>query len=408
LIARRVKFALAAWFALIGAIAPAGALPPGRQAILFGGPSYVAPSIPGLVNYNRAYLSHWHAARKAVNAGARNARVLFLGDSTTSGAHGSASNANAFAGGFPSQAAALVPHGSNQSWFGNNCEVNVALPTFDYRISLGSWDSTTFPTVFGVGGYSLLTDTATGGNFTFTPTANVDTFQVFWANNSGLGSFAFAIDSGTQTTFNENGAISIATQTFTTTLGSHVGNIIYNSTGYYADVLGIIATNSAKKEVSFINGGSCSALAADFGDNAANGPWEPTLFAPNNLAPDITFIDLTINDWNAATNTTNYTASLQRIITAAKATGDCVLMTGNPSEFSVGSDANQTTQRLYSNIVLSLAQSNNCVAIDVQAAFGGGSWTGANALGLTADNLHPSVAGYAVIAGWVAALLNAK
>ncbi len=404
--ARFAKFGLAAWFALLGAVAPVEAVAPWQEAVLLGSPSYVAPNIPGLVNYNRAYLSHWRAARSAVNAGARNARVLFIGDSTTAGARANSGDVNDFANSFPSQAAALVPHGSSSSWFGNNCQENIALATFDSRMSLGSWGAT-FSTVFTVGGYVPLADSSSGGNLTFTPTTNVDTFQIFYGNNTGLGTFAFSIDAGSPTTINENGSLSIGTQTFTTTLGAHTANFAYNSTGYYSDVIGVIATNSARKEVSFLNGGSCSAVAADF-SNTSNGPWEPTLIAANNIKPDITFIDLTINDWNAQTNTTTYTSELQTIISAAKATGDCVLMTGNASEFGVGSDANQTTQRLYSNIVLSLAQANNCVTIDVQATFGGGSWTGANALGLMYDQLHPNAAGYVVIASWVAALLNAK
>lgn len=234
------------------------------------------------------------------------------------------------------------------------------------------------------------------GTLSFTPPNNVDTFVFYYPTNTTLGSCTVQIDSGATTSVNENlPAGGYTSVTLTASLGSHTFNVNWASgVCFWASIVGY---NSSSKEISIYNMGWAASLAANW--DASTYGWDP-INAIALVAPDLTFIDLTINDWNAGTNLSTYSAEIQALITAAKASGDVILMSGNPSDPTFGSDASLATQQTYVAAMETLAYSNNVPMIDVWTLFGG-TWSGPNTSGWMFDSLHPNGTGYGMIAGYV-------
>lgn len=84
---------------------------------------------------------------------------------------------------------------------------------------------------------------------------------------------------------------------------------------------------------------------------------------------------------------------MQSIITAAKASGDVILVTDAPA---AASEAPLAQQQEYVNALSSLAQSNNVNLVNLYQLWG--SYTQANANGWMANTVHPNATGYAQIA----------
>lgn len=339
-----------------------------------------------------AFLPIWNAGLAARAAGTRNAKLLVIGDSTTAGwgGQGTSAQSNAIAYSWPRKLAAYLPFGSDSSWFADkNTLVGgaISLATFDNRVVLGSWVQTLggTPTLGG----PMLTCTTGTTALQFTPLNVVDTFDIYTRRLAGLGTFTAAIDAGGTTSIDQTVSPgTVVKTTLTAALGIHTLNLARVSGN--VDLVGVVAYNSAQKETTVINAGWSGSVAADW--QAVNGPMDPLLMIPV-VAPDLTIICLTINDWVAATSTSAYTASMQAIITAAVSAGsDVVLMSGVPTDPATTSAAQQLT---YRNIVQSLATSNNVPYLDMTAQWT--SWTVANGNGWMFDAKHPNGLGYAQI-----------
>jgi hypothetical protein len=369
----------------------------------------------GLYNYNAAYLAKWRAGRAAQRAGTRNAIVSFIGDSTTAGIGGGTGTpafTNLSARGFIPQAAALITGASWQSFFSDHNMQSAAgsetpLPTIDARVVFGgTWQGTENPagnnSPLPCAGGPMLVNIGSSSRLTFTPTIPIDTVNVYVPTNTGILNPAIDFDGTSAGTMTTNlGAGGVLTGTFTVALGYHTIGFTGASPSFIG---GMYAYNSAVKEISLINFGWGSSFALDWssGNLSSGKPWAPLTTLPIwPAAPDLTFISLTINDWVAGTDITTWSGQMQAIITAAKAVGDVVLMTGVPSNTSSSSTI---AQQLFVTELKSLAVSNNCIMIDWTSAWG--SWSSANSNGWMYDNLHPNYVGYGQQAVMISSLLN--
>lgn len=378
------------------------------SAVHRGGGAPNPATIPGIYNYNTSYLANWRTGRAAQRAGTRNAIVSFAGDSTTAGSGGGSPGGldNSVAGGYIPQLAALVSGASWQSFFGDHNGLGngntTPLTQLDSRITYGGgWTGTEAAghTSFPCAGGPMIV-TLTGGRLTFTPTKPIDTVKVFAPTNTDLTNQTIDFDGTGAGTLTTQTALGITSATFSTTLGTHT----IGATGSNSYLGGMYAYNSAVKEISLVNLGWNSGTAADWstGDNSSGLPWAPLTTLPIwPGAPDLTFIDLTINDWIAATDVPTWSGQIQSIITVAKTTGDVVLMTGVPSDTG---QVSTVTQQAFVTALKALAVSNNCVMIDWTAAWG--SWTAANGSGWMFDVFHPNHIGYGKQAAQLAILLN--
>lgn len=334
-----------------------------------------------------ANLARWAAAYDAVQAGSANAKVLFVGDSETAGygANGSGYASGARSKSIPAVVGTNVAKTSNSSFFGNQ-NVNGdggTMPVYDTRIAMtGGWNSTS-----GTAGFAaFLYGTTAAGTLSFTPANSIDTIDVWYVTDPSFGSFTVNVDGGsTLATITPTAASSVLKQTISCSLGAHTINIVRASGT--VQILGVVASNSAIKEISLYQAGYSSGTSVHWSSSAVVNSNIPVL---TQIAPDLTIAMACRNDNAVATGTSTFSTNMQTLITAAKLSGDIILVSSPP--------ANGEDFSAYNTVLSTLSGSNNIPYIDVLALFG--SWATANAAGLESDNIHPNGVGYAQIAGY--------
>lgn len=356
---------------------------------------------PNVFNYAPQQLKKWRAALASVKTGVANARILCIGDSTTFGAYSNGTGSGAWnALNYPAQLAARFNsagiNAHSNSWMGAGRTITDQLP-FDSRMTTTS-DWTVF-TPQGIGGFIPCSQSVTGtGYLSFTPTVNVSTFNIFYVQTTTARSFNWNINGGSNTNVSTlNATTGLAVATATGTLGANTLNIQYSSGSNYIYINGIEAYDNSKKWVSVINAGWRGSTASSWNQSASLYNPIPAISV---VAPNLTLINLSINDWNAGTAISTYIANIQAVITAALATGDVILVTANPSQTPFSGDATQSAQQQYVTALYGLAASNNLVLIDLFSRWG--TWTSSNSLGMNYDNLHPNQLGYNDMAQFIA------
>lgn len=349
----------------------------------------------GISNFNQAFLSQWRSSSALVAAGTSDVLInCGPGDSTTAGSFSSSKTST-----YPNVLANLLTaagiNSSNEGFFATHGYLS-PINFSDANLSVGSgWNVATSQFVYA-GRCFASSDTTL---LSYTPYNTVDTWDIGYVAYGSGGSFSVGIDGGAPiTTINAvNASTLVSVATVTVPSGTHRLDITQVTAGPVL-ILYAIGRVAAQKRVKIYNGGSSGATVAFYtGGGASTFNPVPML---KTLAPKLSLICLTINDWNAATNTATYTAGLQSLISAAQLSGDVVLVCGAPSQTTVSSVAQQA---IYRSIVQSLALLNNCVLLDLTTRWG--SWAAANTLGWYANNLHPNDLGYADFGAATAAIL---
>lgn len=333
------------------------------------------------------------------------AKVLCIGDSTTYGlwSNGSLATGDQQHNSYPARLSDLIGLTTNgksnaNSFFGGGGS-NPRSGGLDSRLSFGGgWTADGWLNVC-LGGGALNCQSA--GTLSFTPASNVDTFNVYYIRGSGGGSFGLNINGGSSTACSTVGSDAVIKQTMIAALGANTLNATWTSGQSY--VIGIEAYNSAQSNINVINAGVCLGHSYDIATTGAS--YSPCTFLPT-YAVDLNIINIGINDWDQGNSISNYTTSMQTIITAAKGNGgDVVLMTPCPS--SVG-NATMATQQTFITAMQGLATTNNITLVDTWARWV--SYVVSNPLGLYAAGgfgIHPNEIGYADQAAAIAAnILN--
>lgn len=365
-------------------------------------------SIPGFNNFTGQNLSHWQAARTSVVSGSSNTKVVDLSDSTGAGFGGAPSNINGSQFSRMAALATLLTNGgvpaSKSSRFGDYHVAQaggVPLTTFNQTIlSLGSYASDSAGNA-NFGG-CILEATAAGAPLQWQPSNNIDTFELFWAQNPGLGTFNYSVDSGSQTLLNQlNATLQVNKTTISAgTLGSHILKLAWAS-GLVWET-GMVAFNSAVKEVSLINCGACGYTSAQLSTSAIALQPLPMI---RTLAPSLMFSEGgVINDWVAGNSVATVQTNLQKIITNALSNNiDIILTTPNPSQPS-GSGVSYAVQQTFVDMEVALARTNGIPCIDVWRLLGG-TWENVNANGWAFDDLHLNGSGNAQVASFLNAAM---
>lgn len=343
----------------------------------------------GVFNVGAPQLNHWRAAMARVRAGLGRGKIVIEGDSTVVGAGsgtGGTNNMNdAFATAWPQALSTLLGSQitvSDNSLFGTQ-GTTVAYGTYDTRAVLGAgWA----PNVGTLGGAFFRCAASSATTLSFTPQGQIDTIIIWYLQQNANGSFTVDVDGGASLgTVSANGTSLVKSVTFTVAKGSHTINL--NSTGgAIFFISGIIAYDSTAPAIDVIQTGQFGAKALDF--TVTGQAYSPqTVLAA--LAPDLTIIDLTINDSNAGTALSTYTTQIQTMITAAQLSGDVILMVGPPSNTT---NATNGTLDQYISALRSLAISNNVGLIDIKQRWT--SYAVTNPLMPYFDTLHPEAGGY--------------
>lgn len=351
----------------------------------------VSGVVAGEADATRPRMALWQAAKTAVAAGTRNAKLLCLGNSTTMGygALSTSITANDVTASYPTVLASLLTAGSSQSFFGTHANGTAGSKTFDTRLSVPTgWTAGTG--LQAVGAQPWWGQSPAVASIDFTPLTSVTSFDIYYSEYSGGGILGWAIDGGAVTNIDTNNAVTSVKKITVSAgaAGTHTLNIWWVS-GALVVYNAAVGYNSAVKEVTVMNGGWSGGTAANLAQSAAGSSLEMLGL----IAPDLTILDATINDWQAATSVSAYAASMQSIITKAKLSGDVLLVSGNPSDVSIASVAQQ---QLYIDSCQSLARTNRLPFLNLTQRWV--NYTTANAAGKMRDTRHPKDVGYADIA----------
>jgi len=355
-------------------------------------------------------LTRWNAALTAMKAGARNAKVLFLGDSTTAGFFATGVNS---AGCRPLATADVFAQSlsSGVGYYGNTIgDPTNGAATFQAYDTRWVFDPAwAVGAVVGLGGGTIgAATTVAVTTTTFSPVQAFDTIDIYYIQNSGYGTLQLNVDGGAQlgATINCSGTLSIVKTTRTCTLGVHVLNFV-KPIGGNVLLIGVSTYNSAVKGIECLNAGKggLTSTAAALSANA----WDPAVATSigtiAQIAPDLTIINLTINDWIGAVAPATYTTNIQKLIDAYRLYGDVILQTGVPEAPGTVSIANQ---RLIVSAMRNLAVDNGIPILDVHQIWGDYNYA-KDTLGYfapTNDLVHPGATGYAAIAVSAKALIG--
>jgi lysophospholipase L1-like esterase len=346
----------------------------------------------GISNFNAQNTRKLLAARARVVSNSGLARVAYIGDSNTAGAWstGNGLASNAISGSPPVRIAKTVTGNDgltaiSDSWFGAAGLVTQAnYNAYNSKVvAAGSWNPNNFFTL--PGGFAMLANTVS--NFAFTPTSAFDTIDIYTMNVAAGGSFTVNVDGGaTLATITTVAANVYTKNTVACTLGTHTINCATTSTSS-TWLCGMAVHNSTAAALEMYNMGISGITAATY--NVAG-----MAAALATIAPHVTLINITTNDINTTpTSIAAYTANIQALITAALATGDCILMIAIPAS---GANWNNGVNLTYQAAVYALAASNNIPILDLTQRWV--SYAVTNPIMPYGDILHPGPAGYADIA----------
>lgn len=342
----------------------------------FGYPHAAPGGVIAGRRFSVAGLPLWSAAVRRAQAGQGRAKVLCLGDSTTAG-FGAVVRADSW----PRRLATLLGArgGRETNLFSDH---NLAA-SYDPRMVRGAgWSKNASKTL---GGFMWLNST-TSNAMTFTPQTAFDTVDVF---TYGGGAVTITIGSGAPVSFGSGGG-ALAKQIVTVgqaglTRGLHTVAITRNGSA----VLSGLNCYDAATGIDVMNAGVSGWKASDFSGSAFSADAAFAL-----IAPDLTVINLGINDFNQATPTAEaaFKASMQTLIGKAKLTGDVKLVVFNDTAGTYSAN-----RAAFAQFVRDLATANGLGApldlIDIL-----GSYAAANAAGDMVDTLHPSAQGHGKIA----------
>lgn len=347
----------------------------------------------------------------------RPARLLFVGDSTTAGMGGGTTkvaqcyNDNAFRSGVPSQVAALLHHGLLKTTIDtligtSRCSITPAptsYPSYDPRVVFGgAWGLTDSTSFLGGGFFSTTTNV---GQMDFYPAEPFDNFTVYYAI-SPVGGTALQVlvdDSATgYSTINNNGANALGIANYTvpgdgltaSAPNTHKISFIGSETGT-SFIAGIVCWNSKEPGIIVAASGASGIKAA----NAASDTSFNSLVGLRAFAPDLTVINLSINDQGVTTSgaqQTAYLASITAIATAALVSGDVLILINSPNTNSGFADAD-----LYYSNILSYAEENSINLYDLRYILGS-TYAIAAAAGYMDDSavagVHLNAMGHSAIA----------
>lgn len=369
----------------------------------------------GLYGVTAQNTIHLRAALARVRSNTGTCKVAIVGDSTTAGLFAQGvgqgyTNAKVLAPG--AQLAAMLKAAGtpahNESFFGTNNTQAVAYAVYNPAVNLltGSFTQTTSPPTFCG---NLFRGVAVGNTMSWTPLIAFDSIDVYYAQAGSAGSFTVNVDGGaTLATVNANNANQIYVKQAITgvALGTHTINLAV-SVGTSSFILGMAVRNSTSQSVEVYTLGNSGTTVSNLLRPSGGVTGYLTPAGLQVLGPDMTFINLTINDINnQVTTVAQYSIDLQTIISAALATGDCCLVIGNPG--NVAGWTNGIVAPQYQNAVYALAASNGIPVVDITQRWV--SYAVTNPVmpygDAGAGSIHPTAIGYADIASAYRLLFN--
>lgn len=329
-------------------------------------------------------------------------RVLFCGDSTTTGVGSSSgtSNLNALWTLSPIAQlrtllnAGLCPTNINTFMGGSSATDMANYKLYDPRISTTVW---TFPaiTTHSIGGKIFQHGTA-AGQMNFTPGSGFtfDCAEILCLDPAATRSILVRANGATAATISNVGVANTPRLVTVTGISPAITVVGFQpGTSAVVFVVGGGAYATGETAMALYQGGFGGSKAADWNDT---GLIYSAVSAIPALAPAHTFLELTINDENAATDLTTYKSHIQALITAAALSGSVTLVVGGPSAPNPpeATHTSLVTQMTYWQALYDLAVLNDISLLDM--TIGLGSYDDVNAAGGMSDVSHLTAAWYGV------------
>ncbi|CAL1691092.1 hypothetical protein MMB232_01227 [Brevundimonas subvibrioides] len=341
----------------------------------------------GALYFEVANLPVWSAAVRGVQAGTADADVLLWGDSLTAGTGSEGDGANGLrAHSFGAEIARLlnlhgVPaiHSSLNASNGRSIAQYLAYnPTVSFSATTGWITNGT-----SLGG-PLFSGTVVGERMTWSPLEEQDGFECVFNIQASSGVMGVYIDNALVDSVNLVGPAALIKKTYTTaSVGIHTIGFAKLSGSGAVNLSTVIQRNSARKRVNVMNAGWGGANAANLSLNSAT--THPVQVATL-LAPKLTLICSTMNDFAAPTVQASYEASHQRMIDTAQLSGDVIAFMSNSRNLV----ANEATIFAY---LQSVAAAQGIALGDWRTAVG--TYTQAQASGDgTPGDIHLTKQGY--------------
>ena len=373
------------------------------------GPSGAPSSATPIPNFTaNGGLPKWQSALATVKAGTGNAKIVIIGESTST-ARGTmfvGDTNDAHSGAWPHQLSIQMGMPGTAINFENNSVVGdssvgtAGLNAFDTRVTVNGW--TELLTPFVPGGFAFSNNDTTAfvfnpndtASYPSAPVIQTDTIEILVAGGPS-DTASITIDTGgaaicTIPLLN----VTLQVSTCTTTLGTNTYNVKCNTASAGFCVFGMLhAYNSAQKHVAVFNGAAEGATITEFAQATA-------LSVLGQYQPDLCIIMDIGNDYFNQTPLATYSADLIAVANECKITGDVLFTTGLP----YGVSASPLTLAQYQATVVSAASSLNAPVWDSLSTFGANSWANYTPSGLNAsccgtanDTTHYSVGMHALL-----------
>lgn len=352
-----------------------------------------AGQIP-VYNLKTSNMRNFFTAVASARAGSTTARILGVGDSTTFGSGGADTVVYPFNSYLYKMIDMLEANGDKAVY---GLSVPPTNTNTDDRWSVGS--TTWTKTSFGAGANSSYSETAGGtGSLTFTPRTIADTYSVYYIQYGSGGTIGVSAGGSATTSQSTAGTNSVQKVTVTAPQAS-ASNVVQiaHTAGGNVHIVGVEAYLSTEKSIVLGNAGVAGSSASGW----ASAPVGSTEFGGIGLikgyAPDLTIINLGINDAAASVSVATFKANIQSLITAAKLSGDVILLTMAPSQNA----PTNVFEPQYVSALYDLADSNDIPLIDGYKRFGS-----AYNAEFMADSVHPNDTGYYDVAAIVSEALK--
>jgi len=293
-------------------------------------------------NGNGPKLLNWNYALANIrNQNSKTAKILCLGDSTTAGGAGAASNGKAsawprfLAQELSARGLTAVENGfigtqTNVFVGSSPATIQAQLLAYEGRLSIGGdWGWTQNYAVAGAywggdGGGSYSSSPAT---FTFTPETYYDTIVIYYLNGAGSGNSTFTWSNGTSsgTLGVSSSTLNVATSKNSVTRTLAPVTITWAS-GSVIYIQGISLYDSTQNQIQVMNAGSAGISAYAIVNT------NPTTLsnALPALGADLTIVNLGINDYGSGTDPSGFQSNLTAICNSAATTGSVLVCSWIP------------------------------------------------------------------------------
>lgn len=359
-----------------------------KRGVISGG----AVTVPSwFLNAKASQFSNsWLPALAAQKAGVRNAKIAFVGDSTTAGQDAVISpQTERRRKSVAAQLASLFRADGRASMAESSFAKNGLTDPNDLSDARFVTTGTLGSSGLGIPGGGLHVLDSIDDKLSFTPDFPVDTFDIYYVSpGSGTNTFTADVDGGAPLgTFNPGGAsLAIRKSTVTTTLGLHKLNI--NWLAGSVRIAGIEGYNSAQKQISCWNFGISGAYTGQWAD--VSQPSSRLRGVVEGYVPDLVVISLGINDWRFSRTLSEYENNLNAFITRCNNAGIDVM--GETPFWDNSSTGLAAQQADYIQKARDVFISLDKAIVDTAARWV--SFSASSALGRYSDAVHNSQAGH--------------